>query len=48
MPKKLYTVKVEFDFVIVADNEKHAEVVGRSSLKEAFNDVSYPGLNAGA
>ena len=38
MPKKLYTVKVEFDFVIVADNEKHAEVVGRSSLKEAFNE----------
>ena len=36
MPKKLYTVKVEFDFVIVADNEKHAEVVGRTSLREAF------------
>ena len=37
---KLYTVKVDFDFVVVANDETEAQVMARSYAGDAFGDIS--------
>lgn len=37
---KLFTVRIEFDYVVVAENEMDAEAVGRGYIKEALSDMS--------
>ena len=36
---KLYTAKVTFDFVLVAENEHEAFATALSEMKEAFSDL---------
>ena len=40
MTKKLYTVRVTYDFVVVADDENDADMVGRGYAKDALSDMS--------
>jgi hypothetical protein len=40
MSKKLYTVKVTFDYVVVADDENDADMVGRGYIRDALGDMS--------
>jgi hypothetical protein len=37
---KLYTVRVSYDYVVVADNVENAEAVGRGYAREALGDLS--------
>ena len=37
---KLYTVRVQFDYVVVAEDEKDAEDVGRGYMRDALSDMS--------
>ena len=37
---KLYTVTVQFDYVVVAEDEADAEDVGRGYIKDALSDIS--------
>lgn len=38
--KKLYTVRVSFDYVVVADDENEADAVGRGYVRDALSDMS--------
>ena len=40
MTKKLYTVRVEYDYVVLADNDLDAEAIGRGYAKDALGDMS--------
>lgn len=37
---RLYTVKVSYDFVVVADSDREAEGVARGYAKDALSDMS--------
>lgn len=37
--KKLYTVRVTYDYVVVADSVNDAYAVGQSYIKEALRDM---------
>lgn len=37
--KKLYTVSVEFDYVVAADDKDHAQEVARDWVMEAMKDL---------
>ena len=37
---KLYTIRVSYDYVVVANSEQEAESVGRSYLRDALYDIS--------
>lgn len=39
MSKKLYTVKVTYDYVVLADNITDAYLVGREYIKDALSDM---------
>ena len=36
---KLYTVTVSFDYVVVAEDEADAELVGRGYIRDALSDL---------
>jgi hypothetical protein len=38
---KLFTAKVSFDFVVVAEDESHAYVIARDSAREALGDMPF-------
>lgn len=40
MSKQLYTVKVEFDFVIVAESLREARAIAPNYIHDALNDIS--------
>ena len=42
---KLFTVTVEFDYVVVADSEDEAEHVARKTVKQALSDLDFWDLN---
>lgn len=42
---KLYTVTVEFDFVVVAEDEDEAREVAQSNVRQALSDISSYDLN---
>lgn len=37
---KLYTIVVSFDYVVVAEDERDAEAIGRGYMKDAIGDMS--------
>ncbi len=36
---KLYTIRVSYDYVVVADNVEDAEAIGRGYANDALSDV---------
>jgi hypothetical protein len=40
MTKKLFTARVTYDYVVVAENEEEADEVARGYLKDALSDMS--------
>lgn len=42
---KLYTVTVEFDYVVVAESEIDAEKVAQQNIRQALSDISHYDLN---
>lgn len=39
MTKKLYTVRVSYDFVVVAEDLNDADLIARSNARDAFTDI---------
>ncbi len=37
---KLYTIRVSYDYVVVADNVEDAEAIGRGYANDALSDIS--------
>ena len=41
---KLYTITVEFDYVVVAESEDEAKKLARQNVKQALNDLDFRDL----